>query len=34
MLQKILTAHHNRAITTQEGTDERIQLAKEMQAAT
>jgi len=34
MLQKTLTAYHNRAIATQEVIDERIQLAKEMQAAT
>ena len=34
MLQKTLTAYHNRAIATQEVGDERIQLAKEMQAAT
>ena len=34
MLQKTLTAYHNRAIATQEVIDELIQLAKEMQAAT
>ena len=34
MLQKTLTAYHNRAIATQEVGDERIQLANEMQAAT
>ncbi len=33
MLQKTLTAYHNRAIATQEVIDELIQLAKEMQAA-
>ncbi len=33
MLQKTLTAYHNRAIATQEMIDELIQLAKEMQAA-
>ena len=34
MLQKTLTAYHDRAIATQEVIDELIQLAKEMQAAT
>ncbi len=34
ILQKTLTAYHNRAIATQEVIDELIKLAKEMQAAT